>query len=78
MKNPTYSTPTYASLTVAGSCSSFYRWDTGEKERMSPWDMEPIPDSGKFYANINNNILKKLKIQINLCVRSVYVKFLHC
>ncbi|KAI4892671.1 hypothetical protein NFI96_022685, partial [Prochilodus magdalenae] len=24
------------------------RWDNGEREKMSPWDMEPIPDEGKF------------------------------
>lgn len=25
----------------------FFRWDNGESEKMSPWDMEPIHDEGK-------------------------------
>lgn len=25
-------------------------WDTGEQERMSPWDMEPIDESREFYS----------------------------
>lgn len=23
-----------------------HRWDNGEREKMSPWDMEPIPEEG--------------------------------
>ena len=25
-----------------------FSWDTGEVERMSPWDLEPVPDDGMF------------------------------
>lgn len=25
----------------------FARWDNGEIEKLSPWDVEPIPDDGK-------------------------------
>lgn len=25
---------------------SSYRWDNGEREKMSPWDIEPIPQEG--------------------------------
>ena len=24
-------------------------WDNEERERLSPWDMEPIPEDSKFY-----------------------------
>lgn len=24
----------------------FTRWDNGETEKLSPWDVEPIPDDG--------------------------------
>ena len=24
----------------------FNRWDNGETEKMSPWDLEPIPEEG--------------------------------
>lgn len=26
----------------------FIRWDNGEGEKMSPWDMEPIPEGGLY------------------------------
>lgn len=29
----------------------FTRWDNGECEKMSPWDMEPIPEEGQYYMN---------------------------
>lgn len=25
------------------------RWDNGEQEKLSPWDMEPIPEEGQWY-----------------------------
>lgn len=25
---------------------SITRWDNGETEKLSPWDVEPIPDNG--------------------------------
>lgn len=28
---------------------SVIRWDNGEREKMSPWDMEPIPEEGKWH-----------------------------
>lgn len=24
-----------------------FSWDNGDTEKMSPWDMEPIPDDGR-------------------------------
>ncbi|MFT7802669.1 bromodomain and WD repeat-containing protein 3 isoform X4, partial [Arapaima gigas] len=32
------------------------RWDTGEKERVSPWDMEPIPDGASFPEELGNSV----------------------
>jgi len=32
------------------------RWDTGEKERMSPWDMEPIPDNGSILPSDDGEV----------------------
>lgn len=25
----------------------FLSWDNGDTEKMSPWDMEPVPDDGR-------------------------------
>lgn len=25
-----------------------FSWDNGDTEKMSPWDMEPIPDDGGY------------------------------
>lgn len=29
----------------------FTRWDNSECEKMSPWDMEPIPEEGQYCMN---------------------------
>ena len=28
-----------------------YRWDTGEVERMSPWDLQPVTERGTYKSN---------------------------
>lgn len=35
-------------------CFSF-SWDNGDTEKMSPWDMEPIPDDGTQYTHTAAN-----------------------
>lgn len=30
------------------SCYFFNSWDNNEREKMSPWDMEPIPEGSKY------------------------------
>uniref|UniRef100_A0A8C9V2Q1 Bromodomain and WD repeat domain containing 3 n=1 Tax=Scleropages formosus TaxID=113540 RepID=A0A8C9V2Q1_SCLFO len=32
------------------------RWDTGEKERVSPWDMEPIPDGASLPVETGHSV----------------------
>lgn len=31
--------------------SSFPSWDNGETEKLSPWDMEPIDESRKYFVS---------------------------
>ena len=32
----------------------FFRWDNGETEKMSPWDLEPIDEDSELYKNIRS------------------------
>ncbi|KAJ8405733.1 hypothetical protein AAFF_G00311700 [Aldrovandia affinis] len=32
------------------------RWDNGEREKMSPWDMEPIPDEASFPEEVGDGV----------------------
>lgn len=31
-------------------CCVSFSWDNGDTEKMSPWDMEPIPDDGRSHG----------------------------
>lgn len=35
-------------LSFMSSSVGRIRWDNGEREKMSPWDMEPIPEEGQL------------------------------
>ena len=38
--------PNIYSIEMFTMCGVF-RWDTGEVERMSPWDLQPVTERGK-------------------------------
>lgn len=31
-----------------------FSWDNGDTEKMSPWDMEPIPDDGEYLKYVHD------------------------
>lgn len=58
-----------------------FRWDNGEREKMSPWDMEPIPDEGWDVEHAcgtlnmiisHYNTLTKVSFTYTECVNFLY------
>lgn len=45
-----------------------YRWDNGEREKMSPWDMEPIPQEGNDLLFLSSELNQPMLCRVWLCV----------
>lgn len=43
---PEYGVCLNIAVNINNWCMLFCRWDNGEREKMSPWDIEPIPEEG--------------------------------
>lgn len=54
------------------------RWDTGEVERMSPWDLQPVTEHGKYLENVpsfQTRPLSSLKLLVILLFPSPECRF---